>query len=195
MRWRSCRSSAGDPVSDGLKIVYDFSDLEASLAELIARTEKRRPLMGTLAAHMAYAVEENFLRQGRPEWQGWSPQYARQRAGGKILQKSGRLAKSIVQQSDNHSATVGTNVRYARIHQEGGTINIAARSQRSYHRQRRDGSVDNRFARKSRANFAQWNTIGAYKITMPARPFLQLSEEDVERMEETAQRYLQDLIK
>ena len=64
MRWRSCRSSAGDPVSDGLKIVYDFSDLEASLAELIARTEKRRPLMGTLAAHMAYAVEENFLRQG-----------------------------------------------------------------------------------------------------------------------------------
>ncbi|MFL3315163.1 phage virion morphogenesis protein, partial [Enterobacter asburiae] len=86
-------------------------------------------------------------------WMGWSPAYARQRRGGKILQKSGRLAASITQYSTNDDATVGTNVKYARIHQEGGEISIPARSQKAYYRQNKDGSVGNRFVKKSRSNF------------------------------------------
>lgn len=171
-------------------IKYDIGDFERSLGDLIKKLENREPLMREMAAAMGDAVEENFASQGRPDWMGWSPAYARKRHGGKILQKSGRLAASITQYSTNDEATVGTNVKYARIHQEGGEISIAARSQKAYYRQNKDGSVGNRFVKKSRANFEQWNTIGAYKIKMPARPFLHLTEDDVERMENTAEQYL-----
>jgi phage gpG-like protein len=69
-------------------------------------------------------------------------------------------------------ATVGTNVIYAGIHQSGGKINIPARSQQAYYRQNKDGTLNNKFARKSKANYSEWNTIPAYEINMPARPFL-----------------------
>ncbi|WP_314140422.1 phage virion morphogenesis protein [Buttiauxella noackiae] len=176
------------------KITFDTGDFERSLGELINRLENREPILREMAAAMADAVEENFARQGRPSWMGWSPAYARKRSGGKILQKSGRLAASITQYSTNDEAVVGTNVKYARIHQEGGEINIAARSQQAYYRQNKDGSVGNRFVKKSRSNFSQWHSMGAYKIKMPARPFLHLTEDDIEGMETTAENYLKRII-
>lgn len=176
------------------RIIYDTSDFENALGDLINRLEHREPLMREMAAAMGDAVEENFARQGRPEWMGWSPAYARRRRGGKILQKSGRLAASITQYSDNDEAAVGTNVKYAAIHQFGGEISIAPRSQQAYYRRNRDGSVGNRFVKKSRSDFSQWNTIGAYKIRMPARPYLHLAEEDVSRMEKTAEDYLKRIL-
>lgn len=173
------------------KITYDIGDFERSLGALISRLEHREPLMREMAAAMGDAVEENFASEGRPAWARWkSNAYWAKRRGGKILQKSGRLAGSITQLSDNDEATVGTNVAYARIHQEGGTINIPARSQKSYYRQSKDGSVGNRFVRKSKSNFTQWHSMGSYKISMPARPFLHLTEDDVSRMEDTAEAYL-----
>ncbi|MGL5344842.1 MAG: phage virion morphogenesis protein [Plesiomonas sp.] len=96
--------------------------------------------------------------------------------------------------ADNQVARVGTNVKYAAIHQFGGTINIATRSQRSYYKQRKDGTINNRFVRKSRSNYSEWHTIPNYKITMPARPYLQLTNEDVNTLQETTQNYLQGLI-
>lgn len=181
-------------MSHRYEIKYDISDFERGLGELINRLEQRQPLMHELAAAMHDAVEENFAQQGRPARAGWSPRYARTRQGGKILQKRGRLASSISEYHDNDSATVGTNVVYARIHQEGGTINMPARSQRAYYRQHKDGGVGNRFVKKSKSNFSQWNTIGEYKITIPARPFLHLTESDVGGMENIAQNYLQRVI-
>lgn len=177
------------------KIICDIGDVEKSLGELINRLEHREPLMRELAAAMSDAVEENFAREGRPAWMGWkSNSYWAKRRGGKILQKSGRLAKSITQVSSNDEAMVGTNVKYARIHQEGGEISIASRSQRAYYRQHKDGSVGKRFVKKSRSNFSQWHTIGAYKITMPARPFLHLTKDDVSGMEKTAEDYLKRIL-
>ncbi|OVZ94865.1 phage virion morphogenesis protein [Yersinia frederiksenii] len=166
------------------KIEFDVTDFERSLGELISKYEHRAPLMRMLAADMEDAVQENFAQQGRPEWMGWSPRYAKRRGPGQILQRSGRLASSIVQYSDNDAATVGTNVIYAGIQQSGGKINIPARSQQAYYKQHKDGSVGNRFVKKSRSNYSEWNTLPAYTINMPARPFLHLTESDVEGMEE-----------
>lgn len=165
-------------------IVFDTTDFERSLAELISKFEKRAPLMRILAADMEDAVQENFAQQGRPKWMGWSPRYARRRGPGQILQRSGRLASSIVSYSDNDTAMAGTNVIYAGIHQSGGKISIPARSQQAYYKQGKDGSVGNQFVKKSQSNYSEWNTLPAYSIKMPARPFLHLTESDVEGMEE-----------
>ncbi|WWW95456.1 phage virion morphogenesis protein [Klebsiella pneumoniae] len=101
-------------------IVFDVTDFERSLGELINKFEKRAPLMKMLAGLMEDSVQENFEVEGRPKWQHWkSNAYWAQRRGGKILQRSGRLAASITAYSDNDMATVGTNVVYAGIHQSG----------------------------------------------------------------------------
>lgn len=174
-------------------IVFDVTDFERSLGELINKFEKRAPLMKMLAGLMEDAVQENFEQQGRPKWLGWSPRYARRRGPGQILQRSGRLASSIAQYSDNDMATVGTNVIYAGIHQSGGKISIPARSQQAYYRQNKDGTLNNQFARKSKANYAEWNTIPAYEIKMPARPFLFLAESDVSAIEEKSVNYFSQI--
>ncbi|PLL41683.1 phage virion morphogenesis protein [Klebsiella michiganensis] len=176
------------------EIVFDVTDFEHSLGELIRSFEDRAPLMRMLAGLMEDSVQENFEQQGRPKWQHWkSNAYWVQRRGGKILQRSGRLAASITAYSDNDMATVGTNVVYAGIHQSGGKINIPARSQQAYYRQNKDGTLNNQFARKSKANYSEWHTIPAYEINMPARPFLHLTESDVSAMEEKSANYFSQI--
>lgn len=176
------------------EIVFDVTDFERSLGELIRSFEDRAPLMRMLAGLMEDSVQENFEQQGRPKWQHWkSNAYWVQRRGGKILQRSGRLAASITAYSDNDMATVGTNVVYAGIHQSGGKINIPARSQQAYYRQNKDGTLNNQFARKSKANYSEWHTIPAYEINMPARPFLHLTESDVSAMEEKSANYFRQI--
>ena len=175
-------------------IVFDVTDFERSLGELISKFEKRAPLMKILAGMMEDAVEENFEAEGRPKWAPWkSNAYWAQRRGGKILQRSGRLAKSITAYSDNEMATVGTNVVDAGIHQSGGKINIPARSQQAYYRQNKDGTLNNQFARKSKANYSEWHTIPAYEINITARPFLRLTESDVTDMEDKAADYFSQI--
>ncbi|HDW3554131.1 TPA: phage virion morphogenesis protein [Escherichia coli] len=177
-----------------LTIKVNTQGIERHLNQLLSGIKNRQPLMQALAGDMWDAVEENFKRQGRPAWAGWSPAYAARRGPGQILQRKGRLAASISPDADNDNARVGTNVAYAAIQQLGGTINIPARSQRAYYRQRKDGTVGNRFVRKSRSNYSEWHTLPAYKIEMPARPFLQLADEDISTLEETAQTYLRGLM-
>ncbi|HBQ8403835.1 TPA: phage virion morphogenesis protein [Klebsiella pneumoniae] len=176
------------------EIVFDVTDFERSLGELIRSVENRAPLMRVLAGLMEDSVQENFEQQGRPKWQHWkSNAYWAQRRGGKILQRSGRLAASITAYSDNDMATVGTNVVYAGIHQSGGKINIPARSQQAYYRQNKDGTLNNQFARKSKANYSEWHTIPAYEINMPARPFLRLTESDISDMEDKVADYFSQI--
>ncbi|MFV8875346.1 phage virion morphogenesis protein [Serratia fonticola] len=181
-------------MSRNIEITYNITEFERGLGELIHRLEHREPLMREMAAAMGDAVEENFKNEGRPAWMGWSPAYAKKRAGGKILQRSGRLASSVVQSSDNDGATVGTNVVYARIHQEGGTIKRKARKQDLHFRQDKSGEIGNRFVKKSKSNFVQTVAVGAYSIKMPARPFLHITEQDINGMENTAESYFKRII-
>jgi len=99
-----------------------------------------KPLMQSLAGIMMDAVEENFAQEGRPRWQPlavatlfnkkksaivgkkgkYKASFEKELKSRKILQLSGQLAASIVEAVDANSAAVGTNKKYARIHQLGG---------------------------------------------------------------------------
>lgn len=85
----------------------------------------KRPLMRAVAGIMMRAVEDNFEQQGRPAWQDLHPgtKAARAQEGtwpGKILQRTGGLASSIVRSSDSNNAVVGSNKVYAAIQFLGG---------------------------------------------------------------------------
>lgn len=179
---------------DKLDLKVDLSAYDAALLKLIRATKQRHDLMTALAGTMLDAVEENFQQEGRPKWLGWSPAYAKKRGSGKILQKTGRLAASIRAAITNDDATVGSNVRYARIHNEGGEIKHDARTTNLYFKQYKSGGVSRQFVKKRNSNFVQSATIGAHTVKMPARPFLQLTGEDIKELENTATRYFESVI-
>lgn len=84
------------------------------------------PLMRAIAAELASQTEENFEEEGRPEWDDLSETTTSRRAKngnwpGQMLQVSAAgLAASIVTESDDSSALVGSNKPYAAMMQFGG---------------------------------------------------------------------------
>ena len=68
-------------------------------------------------------ILEHFEKETGPEgkWQPLKPSTIKRRRKGsaRILQDTGRLRMSISGYSDNKRAVVGTNLMYARMHQEG----------------------------------------------------------------------------
>lgn len=133
-------------------------DLLRLLTELEQRVQRREPLMVKIAGIMMDAVDENFVRGGRPAWE---PLKSRE---GQPLMLSGQLHHSIQPWTDNDNAFVGTNVIYARIQQLGGETRphvIRPRNKKALY-------FNGRFAQKV-------NHPGS---VIPARPFLAMTEAD-----------------
>ena len=171
-----------------IEIKVDITGAEQGLTQLSQRLTHRGPLMRKLAGIMHNAVDENFEAEGRPKWLGIKHRQ------GRVLRDSGALQNSISERADDDTAEVGTNLVYAAIHQFGGEIKRAARSQQAYFHQRKNGSVGNRFVKKSRSNFSQWVTIGSGVVNMPARPYLSLTHEDEAEIVDTVNQYLSEVL-
>lgn len=76
-----------------------------------------KPLLERFGRRMTeHSIPQNFTAGGRPE------RWAEVRRAGQPLLSSARLRNSIRAEAARHRLRVGTNVRYARVHQEGGTI-------------------------------------------------------------------------
>lgn len=157
-----------------IDIKIDTTDIESTLSEIVDKIQHREPLMRDIAGIMSDAVEENFAQEGRPKWLGIQ-------RDGKILQDSGQLAASINAYSDNDNAIVGTNKTYAAIHQFGGKTKphvIRPRNKKAL-------AFGGRVVKKV-------NHPGS---NIPARPFLNLTDDDLSEIEYAASNYLQRLIK
>lgn len=100
-----------------IKITIDDKEVQKALQSLARKVKDMTPLMRKIAGIMHDAVEENFAQEGRPKWK---PSKRAMKQGGKTLQDTGQLAASISQKATSNSALVGTNKKYAAIHQFGG---------------------------------------------------------------------------
>ena len=186
-----------------MKVTMTSDGLEIALAGLGARATDLRPAMDEIGAMLMTSTDMRFERQVDPEGAAWTPNApstAKQKAkvGHElILQMSGRLRGSITRQAESNSVTVGTNLAYARIHQLGGTINREASVRQIYrkfvetkgkagvHRELLPG-----FVKKSQSNFETSHPVGAHGITIPARPFLGINQQDREGAVEILQRFI-----
>ncbi len=179
------------------KITVDDSRAQATINEAQRKVRDASPLMRALAGIMKDAVESNFAAQGRPKWVDLSPRTkaARARKGhwpGRILQVSGQLASSIHANTDATSASVGTNVAYAAIQQSGGTIRQNARVAHLFFKKYKSGKRKGKqlFAKESKADRGMKVEHQARDIRIPARPFLQLADSDIEKIRAKALQYL-----
>lgn len=148
-----------------------------SIAGTMDRLRQRLPIIlkemsTTLLTLVQHGIQQEQSPDGTP-WEPLKPATVKQRGSAHpILRRSGDLYRSLQPGETSNSAFVGTNWPYARIHQFGGVIKRQARTTTLYFKQYRDGTVGNRFVRRSQSNFSQSASVGAHEIVMPARPYL-----------------------
>lgn len=185
-------------MQDLLKLQLNTQPVLDVFGQITRRMAGKPALMREVAGIMFDEVEENFAQQGRPRWvelksvslkragyqrdkKGRHALGRNRTAGYSILQDTGRLASSIVQAFDAHSATVGTNVVYARIHQFGGTTRphtIRAKSARAL-------AIPGIGFRKSVQH------PGSH---IPARPFLAISQSGEAKIIRAGEAFLRGVI-
>ncbi len=155
-------------------------------------------LTSAFAAYLVFSTQRRFELETGPDGQKWQALArrtqlkkirGRQRGANNILRVTTALYRSVVGHSDERSASVGSNLVYARVHQEGGQIQMYARSQRASLAKIRGKS---RFVtRGKKGSIEKKITIGEHTIPVPARPYLGFSAEDRTRLVEIGQDYLE----
>ena len=174
-------------------------DAVAALAvvnEAAAALADPAPMLRDIGEFLLIAHDQRFASQASPDgtpWQALSPAYLKRKKKNrdKILVLDGFLKNTLRYQVNNNELLFGTNRIYGAMMHFGGSIDIAARSQQAYFRQDgKTGDVGNQFVSKRKSNFAQWVTIGAYTIQIPARPWLGISDDDNYAIAGIATRYL-----
>src|SRR5690606_31280034 len=179
----------------GATLEFDAAGALAVINQAAQAMASPEPLLRDIGEYLLIAHEQRWAAQQAPDgtpWQALSPAYQKRKRKNrdKILVLDGFLKNTLRYQVNGPELLFGTNRPYAAIHHFGGTIDMAARSQQAYFRQGKNGEIGNSFVSKRKSNFAQWVTIGAYQIRIPARPFLGMSESDGYAIAGIAMRYL-----
>lgn len=140
-------------------------------------------LLPRLGEYLQRSTQGRFKTQTAPDGTPWAPlqqRYARRKkySKDKVLTLRGYLRGNIhYQVTAPNTVEVGTNTKYAAVHQFGGTIDQLAQSRKVRYR-----SVAGRvvFARAKhvRGVTERWVARGAYEVKIPARPFLGISAAD-----------------
>lgn len=169
-------------MGDMIGLTIDAERVRRSLEMLRVSCLDASPAMRAIKGDMERAVEKNFQAEGRPAWVGLTPGAiaARIRRGawpGKILQQTGQLASSVEGRSDATSATVGTNLVYAAIHQLGGTT--------------RAHTITARKAGALRFGGIFRRSVHHPGSKIPARPFLALDVSDERQIAQSVLLFLQ----
>lgn len=112
--------------------------VERALFALTAKVADMTPLMDIIGGYLEADAQDNFKGEHSPAGVPWQPsgrvrrtavgKMGPQKPKGKTLQDSRRLFLSITRQSGPTSVEVGTNVVYARRHNQGwsGTEQVAS---------------------------------------------------------------------
>lgn len=139
-------------------------------------------LMPRLGEYLQASTQKRFKTQTAPDGTAWrplQPSYARRKkyAKDKVLTLRGYLRSGIhFQITGPAEVEVGSNTKYAAIHQLGGAIQIPARQATVRYR-----SVAGRvlFAgRKHKRATERQVTIPAHQVNIPARQFLGINSAD-----------------
>ena len=140
----------------------ELARLDAFMAEQAARDPSG--LMPRLGEYLQGSTQARFKTQTAPDGTPWAPlkqRYARRKRYNKdtVLTLRGYLRSYIHYQiPDAQTVEVGSNQKYAAIHQFGGEIRA------------KGGSL--------RFRLANGGFATVQKVTMPARPFLGISDDD-----------------
>ena len=159
--------------------MYDIrleGDTRAMLRRIRSFSEiDRRSINAALAEGVRESTLERFRQSKGPDGRRWKSSKRAILEGGKTLVKTAQLRNSIHARSDASGFAVGTNAKHAATHQFGepGRI-IRARRKKALRFQIGD----------------KWIMRKQVKVKIPARPFLGLSDEDMQEMKATVEGFI-----
>lgn len=145
----------------------------------------KRKALNIIAVEARRSIVKNFEQGGRPT--PWKKSIKKKKyKGTKTLVISGMLKNvDSVANYEESSVTLTTNPAaraYARIHQEGGTINMPVRKLRFRDKRYKSGEVKTVFASKKHKKIKMIKEARAYTITIPPRPYMVIPQEDINEM-------------
>ena len=155
--------------------------LEGDSRQLLERLKKlktadRRGALRTIAEGLRTSTVERFGREEDPEGNKWTTSIRVSESGGKTLTKTGMLKASIRSEVNSGGLAVGTNDIRAATHQFGAERTIRAKNKKNL-----KFKIGNR-----------WISKAAVHITIPARPYLGVSEEDQREIQEVLETFISD---
>ena len=189
----------------GITLEVEVEKLLSKMRDIGSLLENPEPMLKSMGEYLLQRTEDRFIPgapgyQTSPDgeaWQALSPSYLRSKRKNqdKILALNGYLGRSFSYSVGDGELLVGTNRKYAAVHQFGGLFDLPARSQQAFFRQdSRNGEVGNKFVSKAQSNFSQWVTLGPYKVEIPKRPFLGVNDQDADELLNIAGRFLERLL-
>jgi phage gpG-like protein len=156
-----------------IAIRYNVKDLgvKTALENFEQRLKRPEKPLRECGLVLLRSIAKNFKQGGRPV--RWKKSIRALATGGQTLVDTSRLRKSIAMDVRGNTLTVGTNVKYARIHQLGGHIrrNVAVRSHWRLMTQAFGKAIT---GRKVLVRQHQRRV----DLDMPARPFLLVQDPD-----------------
>lgn len=158
-----------------IRIVHNLPQVQRLFQEIRRLGGNPQPLLQDIAFLGENSTRERFRSQAGPDGERWRPSLRAQLSGGKTLTRDGHLGDSIGSYVNDKSAVWGVNRIYAAIHQFGGTI-------------RAKGTRGLRFAIPG----IGWGTVP--QVSIPARPFLGLSDADRQDILDLVSAHLSNLI-
>ena len=135
----------------------------------------KKALNAALAEGVRESTLERFKQSKDPSGKRWKTSIRAATTGGKTLIDSSQLRNSIKAKSDASGFAVGTNVKHAATHQFGEPgRTIRAKKAKALRFQ-----VGGRWVTKKQVN-----------VSIPARPFLGLSEDDMQEIKATVEDFV-----
>lgn len=151
----------------------ELTGVKSSVAAYAAAGEDMTPLMDMCGRLLQDSTKSRINDTNvSPDGVPWSPSWRSVFDGGKILRDSGRLGDSIVHVAGPDSAEVGTNLFYAGIHQTGRVIQAKAGYALAF-------------------AFPGGGFAVVEDVSIPARPYLGVSQEDEIALQDVAVDYLE----
>ena len=148
-------------MSDFIEIKIDNQEVERRLQEIAKKSSNLRPLMKNIAGIFASATEDNFAEEGRPD--KWIDL---SEVTKKQRKKIGKYPGQILQVSGQLASSVNT------YYDDDSAI------------------IGSNLA------YAAIHQLGGQagknkKVTIPARPYLKLTDDDLEEIMESVEKYIQ----
>ncbi|MGI8395667.1 phage virion morphogenesis protein [Rhizobium sp. SA279] len=161
----------------GTSITVDDADTIAALQRLYEAAGNLLPVFKNIGEYETQVTKNRFITETDPDgvpWQDLNELYATTKKGpGKLRGETRRLSQ-IIYQAANDNVEIGSDVIYARIHNEGGVI---------------------RPKNASALVFSMGGqTFKVKSVTMPRRRFLGFSDADQVEIQAIIQDHFQDAI-
>lgn len=152
-------------------VSLNWGGLDAALGQAAQKLGNTQALMESIGDALVSGTLKRFDAEEDPQGRKWEPSGRASEEGGQTLTNIGRLRDSIDRVATPDKVMVGSNLAYARIHQEGGIITP-------------------RNAKKLVFTGRGGKKVAVDKVTIPARPYLGVSEEDLDDVKAAMTKFL-----